>query len=1232
MYMKKILLFLSFSFFISSQNNDEITNAIQIFCGQNIMSSTVNNNSDQEYLTSVGLNECGTTVNESSGVWYMIYGDGQEMELSMCESSYDTKLHVFKDDGFNLMCVTGNDDSDCENYLHSKVTFLSEENIVYYVYVSGWGSYEGDFNLNISCSFLIEGCMDEEACNYDPSATDNNDSCTYPNECDNCDDELFCIGCTDVSAINFETDNFIEDGSCEYSTVCAENQDLVFLSLVFGNWTSEITWDLQNENGEVIANSPPLNSWYQDYETYGQYLCLNVNETYSFNSYDTYGDGWNGGLYTISQCDQAVVLANNNGEVPPGYGITEEFMMTSVDCNSYGCTNPDACNYDATALIDYGCVFSDEIIDCDGNCYNDLNQNGICDENDIYGCMDDSVSNYNPEATFDNGTCLYDVQCSNTEIQIDVLLSTDNYPWETSFILNDNGGAVWASEADGFSNVYSDYLFQYCLPVEGCYIFTVYDSYGDGIFDSGGLQVFYENDLVLENPDFSNEASITMNCPPGYDCNTAIEVGLGSYQTLSDDFWYFFSPTQNGQYEINTCQSECNTIIYVYDYCTGLLPTESNDATIYYNDDECGLQSQVNPLFAEGEFYYIRINGDCSEIDWEISYVGPVEGCMDPAACNFNPIAEVDDGNCLYPGDPDCTSGPDLAVLPFEDSMYLEVYENNDGCAIDEGCLNGYGTRYLVRFTTWIKNIGDEDYFIGSVNDNEETNQFEWDECHNHWHYKGYAEYVLFDTEGQLIPVGFKNGFCVMDLECSDGGTAQYGCSIMGISAGCGDIYGAGLSCQWIDITTVPDGDYTMVVRTNWDQDPDALGNVELTYENNWMQTCIRVITLEDGSKSYVLSTDLDNDGIDNINDPDIDGDGILNGDDDDIDGNGILNELDDNPFGLSDCPSYTDCNGEEFGNAQLDCNGVCGGEATTGDLNFDGFIDVNDGQEYINQIINNDITPTNCTDLDSDGEITVSDVGLLVNCINNFSVITRDNQSEPCQYGLEVTNPNDTVSFDIYDWNFEEGYVDISIQNPNNEVLGYQFKLGNEGVIITDVENLISENDYPITPSFSVYDNMILGVSLQDSLIQKNYDPVPLCRVYYSLPLGVSMDGNNFICIEEIIDVINQDYENVISVNNTDECEPFNQFNINEFEGISSFVLYPNPTSDILYFNISFEEKKEFVLSIYDLVGNLISSKSYNAKDISQELDFTSLSMGIYNLTIDYENGFINKKIVIKK
>ena len=28
---------------------------------------------------------------------------------------------------------------------------------------------------------------------------------------------------------------------------------------------------------------------------------------------------------------------------------------------------------------------------------------------------------------------------------------------------------------------------------------------------------------------------------------------------------------------------------------------------------------------------------------------GPPAGCMDPLACNFNPMAEVDNGSCVYP-------------------------------------------------------------------------------------------------------------------------------------------------------------------------------------------------------------------------------------------------------------------------------------------------------------------------------------------------------------------------------------------------------------------------------------------------------------------------------------------------------------------------------------------------------------------------------------------------------
>ena len=94
--------------------------------------------------------------------------------------------------------------------------------------------------------------------------------------------------------------------------------------------------------------------------------------------------------------------------------------------------------------------------------------------------------------------------------------------------------------------------------------------------------------------------------------------------------------------------------------------------------------------------------------------------------------------------------------------------------------------------------------------------------------------------DGALISIGFKM-VCVMDLECSDGGTATYGCSNMGIAAGCGDIYSSGLSCQWIDVTDVEDGQYRLVVRVNWDYDPDALGRYETNTENNWAVVCIEL-------------------------------------------------------------------------------------------------------------------------------------------------------------------------------------------------------------------------------------------------------------------------------------------------------------------------------------------------------------------------------------------------------
>ena len=66
------------------------------------------------------------------------------------------------------------------------------------------------------------------------------------------------------------------------------------------------------------------------------------------------------------------------------------------DTNIYGCTDSNATNYDSEATVDDGtCEFSDE----DGD--------GVFDHLEIEGCMNENASNYDANATDDDGTCIF---------------------------------------------------------------------------------------------------------------------------------------------------------------------------------------------------------------------------------------------------------------------------------------------------------------------------------------------------------------------------------------------------------------------------------------------------------------------------------------------------------------------------------------------------------------------------------------------------------------------------------------------------------------------------------------------------------------------------------------------------------------------------------------------------------------------------------------------------------
>ena len=67
----------------------------------------------------------------------------------------------------------------------------------------------------------------------------------------------------------------------------------------------------------------------------------------------------------------------------------EENIFWNTSCES-GCTDPQACNYDDSIMPggfdDGSCEYAADYYDCDGNCLNDVNANGMCDEDEQEDC------------------------------------------------------------------------------------------------------------------------------------------------------------------------------------------------------------------------------------------------------------------------------------------------------------------------------------------------------------------------------------------------------------------------------------------------------------------------------------------------------------------------------------------------------------------------------------------------------------------------------------------------------------------------------------------------------------------------------------------------------------------------------------------------------------------------------------------------------------------------------
>ena len=246
------------------------------------------------------------------------------------------------------------------------------------------GSCESDDNSNGICDVEEVGCTDPTNPNYDPNAAFDDGSCLeggciVPFACNfdpeagylipgSCDFNS-CSGCTNPAACNYDEDATIQNNSC-------------------------VIPDFGYDCDGACINDFDEDGVCDEFEVGG---CIDPSSP-NFNPGATDDDG----SCLIAGCIHPLAC-NYNGDA--------DYMdITLCDFSScIGCIDELACNFNSDATINDQslCEYPENVfIDCEGVCINDIDGDGICDENEIPGCTDPTASNYNPDATDDNGTCI----------------------------------------------------------------------------------------------------------------------------------------------------------------------------------------------------------------------------------------------------------------------------------------------------------------------------------------------------------------------------------------------------------------------------------------------------------------------------------------------------------------------------------------------------------------------------------------------------------------------------------------------------------------------------------------------------------------------------------------------------------------------------------------------------------------------------------------------------------
>ena len=244
-----------------------------------------------------------------------------------------------------------------------------------------------------------------------------------------------------------------------------------------------------NTNRAASMTFSSINQNYNNFPNYSWNIMVISHEFgHVFGSRHTHACVWNGNNTAIDGCSGNTEGSCSLPGIPSQGGTIMSYChITGVGINFNEGFGPQPGNVIRNRVDNGDCLVACGPPTCDDGIQNGDETGVDCGGPDCPACptCDDGIQNGDETGVDCGGPDCAPCPCFENELLLTILL--DNYPEETTWDIKDDNGTVMASGgAYGSLPDGSTVVENICLP-DGCFDFTIYDSFGDGICCSYGV-------------------------------------------------------------------------------------------------------------------------------------------------------------------------------------------------------------------------------------------------------------------------------------------------------------------------------------------------------------------------------------------------------------------------------------------------------------------------------------------------------------------------------------------------------------------------------------------------------------------------------------------------------------------------------------------------------------------------------------------------------------------------